>query len=454
MFVLAKPIVCLTLLSVVTLGSAFEEHPHFCIETEPLLLSEIDRHVVMPSERDLQCHIKASTLTLKEKASLVDTLCADHGSTTVHRDNHHFLRLHNGELSGRGAQTELCANSASSVLAWVPYHTVLKNYAAELNPKERLTYIAKATNVEREKTELCHFRHTDLVNAVTDSLFTCVVMIFGDNFYGLEDNINVLVELEPLMYQLRNITYLPWRNVTNSYKMHLGDSVLRNPSGERKPIYGSLNYAFVEKIELNTTTVYRDEHHLAVLPLLFEHRGSVLQLDEHGVGGLDVAEKAYFGRTMDARSEVKVQVIGQWVDQHREFGADVYEYYGHGLRRYKQPLTGARLTFIRIDNTEPVFQTPESNNLAKASLFREQKAGKLKENHNHTAGNFTEWENSELDSDSEEDEPGFYGWFVVCALLLALVVVLGLYLVIRTQSRRSKQRQAYDLANTNVPAPA
>lgn len=55
---------CLALLAV---GSALEEHPHFCIDTEPLLLSEIDRHVVIPTERDLQCHIKATTLTLKEK---------------------------------------------------------------------------------------------------------------------------------------------------------------------------------------------------------------------------------------------------------------------------------------------------------------------------------------------------------------------------------------------------
>lgn len=112
----------------------------------------------------------------------MDTLCADHGSTTVRRDNHRFLRLKNGELSGRGSQSDICDNNASSVLSWVPYETVLKYYAPELNPKERLTYIAKATNVEREKTELCHFRHTDLVNAVSDNLFTCVVMIFGDNF--------------------------------------------------------------------------------------------------------------------------------------------------------------------------------------------------------------------------------------------------------------------------------
>ncbi|XP_017054166.1 uncharacterized protein LOC108096797 [Drosophila ficusphila] len=433
----------------VALGAAFEEHPHFCIETEPQLLSEIDRHIVIPSEKDLQCHIKATTLTQNEKASLLDTLCVDHGSTTIKRDNHHFFRLHNGELHGRGVQKEICDNGADSVLAWVPYHTVLRHYAAELNPKERLTYIAKATNVEREKTELCHFRHTDLVNAVSDSLFTCVVMIFGDNFYGLEDNINVLVELEPLMYQLRNITYLPWRNVSYSYKMHLGESVLRNPSGERKPIYGSLNYEFVEKIHLNMSSVFQDKT-LANLPLLFEHRGSVLELDFNGVGGMNVAEKAYFGRSMDPRSEVKVQVIGQWVDQHRQFGADIYEYYGHGLRRCRQPLIGAQLTFVRIDKTEPVFMAPESNNLAKASLFREQKKGKLEAD---PSGNFTEWENAQ-EEDADEDEPGFYGWFVVTSLLLALLVILGIYLLVRIHSKRNKQRQMYDLANTNVAPPS
>ncbi|KAH8327027.1 hypothetical protein KR074_000913 [Drosophila pseudoananassae] len=436
---------CLALLAV---GSALQEHPHFCIDTEPLLLSEIDRHVVIPTEKDLQCHIKATTLTLKEKASLVDTLCADHGSTTIRRDNHHFLRLRNGELSGRSSQSDICKNNASSVLSWVPYDMVLKYYAAELNPKERLTYIAKATNVEREKTELCHFRHTDLVNAVSDNLFTCVVMIFGDNFYGLEDNINVLVELEPLMHQLRNITYLPWRNVSNSYKMQLGESVLRNPGSEKKPIYGSLNYAFVEKIHLNVSSVYQDKH-LARLPLLLEHRSSVLQLDQHGVGGIDVEEKAYFGRSMDPRSEVKVQVIGQWVDQHRQFSADIYEYYGYGLKRYKEPMNGGHITFVRIDNTEPVFSAPESNNLVKASLFQDSKAAKLKDG---SAGNFTEWENAQEDPDDEES--GFYGWFVVTSLLVAFIVVLGIYVVIRRQHRKNSQRQQYNLANTNVPAPA
>lgn len=90
--------------------------------------------------------------------------------------------MYNGELSGRGSQDDICKDNASTMLAWIPYNVMLENYASELNPKERLSYMAKATNLDREKTEMCHFRHTDLVNAVNDSLFTCVVMIFEDNF--------------------------------------------------------------------------------------------------------------------------------------------------------------------------------------------------------------------------------------------------------------------------------
>lgn len=96
--------------------------------------------------------------------------------------------MYNGELSGRGSQEDICRDNASTMLAWVPYNTMLENYAFELNPKERLTYMAKATNLEREKTEMCHFRHTDLVNGVNDNLFTCVVMIFEDNFVSFGQN--------------------------------------------------------------------------------------------------------------------------------------------------------------------------------------------------------------------------------------------------------------------------
>ncbi|XP_068145913.1 enolase-binding protein [Drosophila tropicalis] len=443
-------IICLWLGS--TCGG-YVEHPNFCIETEPLLLADIGQHVVIPSEKSLNCQIIATTLTSNEKASFIDTMCADHGSLTVKQDHHHYLKLHNGELSGRGSQDDICENEAKSVLAWVPYQMVLEHYARELNPKERLTYIAKATNVEREKTELCHFRHTDLVNKVVDGLFTCVVMIFGDNFYGVEDNINVLVELEPLMYQLRNITYMPWRNTTNSYKMNLGSSVLKNPSHERKPIYGSINYSFVEKLRLNVSSIYQVDENLAKLPLLLEHRGSVLELDANGIGGLQVDEKAYFGRSMDPLSEVRVQVIGQWVDQYREFSGDIYEYYGHGLRRYKQALSQAKLTLVRVDNTEPVFEAPESSNLAKASLFREHigsSHSKLMVNGSHS--NFTEWEQA-VDDDSAEESSGFYGWFVVICLLVALAIILSVFAIVRSQSKRLQERQKYEVANQHAQQP-
>ncbi|KAL7738431.1 hypothetical protein ACLKA6_006743 [Drosophila palustris] len=420
---------------------AFLERSDFCIETSPTLLIDMDRRVVMPSEKQKKCLITATTLTVKEKDSLIDTMCTDHGSTTMKKSIHHFFKLHNGELNGRGAHQEICSGNAHTMLAWVPYSIMIQNYAAELNPKERLSYIAKATNLEREKTELCHFRHTDLVNGVLDNLFTCVVMIFEDNFYGVEDNINVLVELQPLMYQLRNVTYLPWRNVTNSYKMHLGNAMLKNPSGQRKPIYGSINYAYVEKIRLNTSSIYTPEHQLEKLPLLLEHRGSVLELNEAGEGGLDVHEQAYFGRTMDAKSDVKVQIIGQWVDQHREFSADVYEYYGHGLVRFKLPITGARLTLVRIDGTEPAFEAPESSNLAKASLFRDMDAAPAKLSVNGSA-EFNEWE-------AEEEGSSFYPWFVISCLLIGIVLVIVIYGIVRVYNKKQKERQKYELANTN-----
>ncbi|XP_062132721.1 enolase-binding protein [Drosophila sulfurigaster albostrigata] len=427
----------------------FVERSDFCIETDPTLLIDIGRRVVIPSEKDLKCAITATTLTAKEKASLVETLCKDHGTTTMKHSFHHYFKLRNGELSGRGVQQDICEENANAMLAWVPYSTMMQHYAAELNPKERLSYIAKATNLDREKTELCHFSHTDLVNGVADKLFTCVVMIFEDNFYDVDDNINVLVELQPLVYQLRNITYLPWRNVTNSYKMLLGNGVLKNPSTQRKPIYGSVNYAFVEKIRLNTSSIYNAGYHLDKLPLLLEHRGAVLDLDEAGEGGMDVQKQAYFGRTMDPHSDVRVQVIGQWVDQHREFGADVHEYYGHGLARFKLPITGARLTFVRIDNTEPVFEAAESSNLAKASLFRDMDAAPARLSVNGSMEQITEWEAD------EEEESSFYPWFVISCLLIGIVLIAVVYGVVRVYHKRNKQKQKYELANTsNTPASA
>lgn len=248
------------------------------------------------------------------------------------------------------------------------------------------------------------------------------------------------MELEPLMYQLRNVTYMPWRNVTNSYKMHLGNGVLKNPSAQRKPIYGSLNYAFVEKVRLNTSTVF-NQGQLEQLPLLLEHRGSVLELDADGVGGVDVHEQAYFGRTMDAHSEVKVQIIGQWVDQHREFNADIFEYYGHGLVRYKMPIIAARLTFIRIDGTEPAFEAAESDNLAKASLFRDMDAAPARLSLNGSS-EFSEW-------DGDEEESSFYPWFVVSCLLIGVVLIVVVYGVVRVYNKKNKQKQKYELANTS-----
>lgn len=104
----------------------------------------------------------------------------------------------------------------------------------------------------------------------------------------MEDNINVLVSIEPVMYQLTNITFLPWFNVSSSYKTSIGKSHLKNPSKQRKLIYGSINYAYVEKVKVNLTSVYSEN--MEKLPILFEHKGSVLELDNKGTGGVEVKD--------------------------------------------------------------------------------------------------------------------------------------------------------------------
>lgn len=109
--------------------------------------------------------------------------------------------------------------------------------------------------------------------------------------FGLESNINVLVEIKPLMYEIRNVTYLPWTNVTKSYKTTIGKSSLKNLSRDIKQIYGSIDYAYVEKVKLNTSLVY--EKDLENLPLLFEHKNAVLELDGEGIGGITVKEVSF-----------------------------------------------------------------------------------------------------------------------------------------------------------------
>lgn len=94
------------------------------------------------------------------------------------------------------------------------------------------------------------------------------------------------------MYELRNITYLPWVNVSTSYKTLLDRATLNNPNSEAKQIYGSVKYGFVEKVHVNVSTIYNKN--LDHLPLLFEHAGAVLELNDLGIGGVDVTAVRQF----------------------------------------------------------------------------------------------------------------------------------------------------------------
>lgn len=427
-----------------TAVNAYEENDKFCIRTQPMLLADIEKHV-NPIDDDPNCKVLATTLTTKEKESFMETMCKDHG--TSYKDSYYFFKLRNGELRGRGSHKDICNGVKNPLLAWVPYNMVLENFAQELNPKEQLSYIGKATDVDRAKTELCHFSHTDLVTNITSDLFACIVMIFEDNFYGQDSNINVLVEIEPLMYELRNITYLPWVNVTTSYKTLLDRSSLNNPNSVPKQIYGSIKYGYVEKVHVNVSTIYNKN--LDQLPLLFEHAGAVLELNDLGVGGVDVTSKAYFGRFMDPRTSVKVEVIGQWAEHHKQFNADVFDYFGYGIKRYRNEIHRGEVTFTRIESVEPVYETPDSTHLTSITLHsgEEKKFERLEMVDTENFTQTPDWDtNSYYDS---HPYPGFYPWFVAGSIAVAVVLLVVVFNMVRIWSKK-EEKKLYKLAASSA----
>ncbi|XP_013113843.2 uncharacterized protein LOC106091749 isoform X1 [Stomoxys calcitrans] len=446
--VLILGIVCIRLEE--AFGEIFEENIKFCLRTEPRLLSDIEKHK-NPLDDNAPCEIIATTLTSLEKESFRNTMCKDHGST--HKDAFYFLKMYNGNLIGRGQYHEICHSKTNPLMAWIPYDMMQQYYAQYLDPKDRINYMAKATDVSREKTELCHFRHSDLVNHISDNLFTCVVMIFEDNFYGLESSINVLVEIKPLMYELRNITYLPWVNSSLSYKTLLGKTALKNPSREQKQIYGSFNYEYVEKVVVNLSSVYKEEG-LLRLPILFEHKNAVLKLDDKGIGGMDVTEKAYFGRKMDPKTKVRVDLIGQWAEHQHIFNADIYEYFGSGIKRFHDEMKNGNVSFMRIDSTEPVYEMPEPEDIVVAHLhsLNGKLFQRLTEEANETDteaddfGDVFEDDDEEmhvegLRDDTDDDGWGLYPWFVLILLAVGGILLAAIYGTVQKYSDKREPRK-------------
>ncbi|XP_065370570.1 uncharacterized protein LOC135962523 [Calliphora vicina] len=163
----------------------FEDNIKFCINKETTHLSE---------EQNTDCDILATPLTTNEKQMFQNTICKDYG---VPIDTFYYFKLRNGNLVGRGEDHEICNITDSLLLAWIPYEQFKRYYGQKLNLTERLKYIAKAID-EKDKTELCYLLHIDLIYNNTEQQFACVLMIYEDNFFGLKNNINVLVEIENL----------------------------------------------------------------------------------------------------------------------------------------------------------------------------------------------------------------------------------------------------------------
>lgn len=156
---------------------------------------------------------------------------------------------------------------------------------------------------------------------------------------------------------------------------------------------------------------------------------------------------------MDAKTKIKVDVIGQWAEHVQQFSADIYEYFGHGIKRFRNEMQNGQVTFVRIESTEPVYEKPEIDDIVTSKIYTLN--GKELERLTAEEDSFG-WDNNDtlslndIDENWEEEEhhkgkhpyPGFYPWFIVAVLVVAGIILAALYVVIRNCSKK-EQRQNY-----------
>lgn len=159
---------------------------------------------------------------------------------------------------------------------------------------------------------------------------------------------------------------------------------------------------------------------------------------------------------MEPLTKIKVDVIGQWAEHRQQFSADIYEYFGYGIKRFRNEMQNGDVTFVRIESTEPVYEMPEHDDIvvAKIHSLNGKKFERL------TVGDdaFNADDNDTLVLDDLEDTwdqaeennttrgkhpyPGFYPWFIVAVLVVTGVLLAVVYGVVRNCSKK-QERQNY-----------
>lgn len=156
---------------------------------------------------------------------------------------------------------------------------------------------------------------------------------------------------------------------------------------------------------------------------------------------------------MESKTKIKVDVIGQWAEHLQQFTADIYEYFGYGIKRFRNEMQNGSVTFVRIESTEPVYEVPEKDDIVVAKihslggkkferLTAEEDSFGLDNNDTLALNELEETWEDEDDHSGNQPYPGFYPWFIVAVLVVAGVILAAIYGVVRNCSKKD-QRQNY-----------
>lgn len=140
---------------------------------------------------------------------------------------------------------------------------------------------------------------------------------------------------------------------------------------------------------------------------------------------------------MDPKSSVTLNINGQWAEHRQQFSADIYEYFGHGILRFKRELHNGVATFTLIESTESVYESPESSLLTHPTLFKATSPKPVSDKFERLVE-----ENSTNETDTaaklpkgKTPYPSFYPWFIVSLLILGAAILLSVYGMVRSCSK-------------------
>lgn len=174
-------------------------------------------------------------------------------------------------------------------------------------------------------------------------------------------------------------------------------------------------------------------------------------------------QKAYFGRKMEPKTKVRVDIIGQWAEDQQEFSADIYEYFGYGVKRFHNEMQHGNVTFMRIESTEPVYEMPEEDDIVIPQIhsidgkpFERMTAAEDDDMfgaYNETDEDFRDdlealFEDGMITDGIREDtenesnsNSGFYPWFILVVLIVGGILVGTVYLVSRHYGAKDERRR-------------